>query len=59
MNLTKMDRVRLQKKLNTGLKWLLHRYFLHLLGREIRSFIFLENLGKETGCLTPAAEDGK
>jgi len=59
MDLTKMDRVRLQRRLNTGLKWLLHRYFLHLFGREIRSFIFLENLGKETGCLTPAAEDGK
>ncbi len=59
MDLTKMDRVRLQRRLNTGLKWLLHRYFLHLLGREIRSFIFLENLGKEAGYLTPASEDGK
>lgn len=59
MDLTKMDRVLLQGRLNAGLKRLLHRYFLHLLGREIRSFTFLEKLGQEAGCLTPVLEDGK
>jgi DNA repair protein RecO (recombination protein O) len=41
-----IDRVRLQKRLNNELKQILHRYFLYLLGREIRSYNFLEQVNK-------------
>ncbi len=46
MTLSNMDRVRLQKRLNNELKQVLHRYFLYLLGREIRSYKFLEQVNK-------------
>lgn len=49
MDTEKMDRIRLQGRLNTELKGFVHRYFLHLLGREIRSYNFLERVRKQTG----------
>lgn len=54
----RFDRVRLEGKLNRELRGLLHRYYRHLLGREIRSFLFLERLHKEIDGLTPRGENG-
>jgi len=54
----RFDRVRLEGKLNRELRDLLHHYYRHLLGREIRSFVFLERLRKEIAGLTPQRENG-
>ncbi len=54
----RLGQVRLERRLNRELRNLLHRYFRHLLGREIRSFVFLERLRKEIGGLTPKGENG-
>jgi DNA repair protein RecO (recombination protein O) len=53
MNLDRMDRVRLEGQLARELKDLLHRYFVHLAGREIRSYAFLETVTKNLLGLTP------
>ncbi len=47
----RMGRVGLDARLNGELKQILHRYLLYLLGREIRSYTFLERLRREFGGL--------
>ncbi len=39
-----MSRIRLDRRVNRELKRLLHDYFVYILGREIRSFNFLERI---------------
>ncbi len=53
MQIDKMDRIRLQVSLNAELKDLIHRYLLHQLGREIRSYIFLERIRNEASVSKP------
>ncbi|NOY53252.1 MAG: DNA repair protein RecO [Deltaproteobacteria bacterium] len=48
----RLGHIRLERKLNRELRELLHLYFRNLLGREIRSYVFLEKLRKEIGGLT-------
>ncbi len=50
----RIGRIGLDGRLNGELKQILHRYLLYLLGREIRSFTFLERLRKEFGSLRAA-----
>ncbi len=45
----RIGRVALDRRLNGELKRVLHGYLLYLLGREIRSFTFLERLRREFG----------
>ncbi len=50
----RIGRVALDGRLNGELKQILHRYLLYLLGREIRSYTFLERLRREFGTLRAA-----
>jgi DNA repair protein RecO (recombination protein O) len=59
MKLEKVDQVGLQGGLNRELKRLNHRYIRHLLGKEVRSFRFLENLQKEGQGLTAASRNDR
>jgi DNA repair protein RecO (recombination protein O) len=52
MNLDRIDRVRLQKGLNGELRRLTHRVFVSHLGREIRTFTFLERIRQTDHGLT-------